>query len=158
MQRKGPGSTGWTQVGYVESKAQGGTTTETKSYEHTAEDLPVGTHQFRLKQVDLDGSSTLTDPVSVRVKMQEAAKLTAPAPNPASHTAALSFAVKKRSETTVVVYNVLGQRVATLYEGRPTAGEAKRLRFDTSSLPSGTYFLRLRVASHVKTQRLTVVR
>ncbi len=40
-------------------KALGGTTTEAKSYQHTAKDLPVGMRQFRLTQVDLDDTSAL---------------------------------------------------------------------------------------------------
>jgi hypothetical protein len=66
---------GWTQIGYVESEALGGSATETQSYSFTsysftsysfasysfaATGLPVGTHWFgthwfRLKQVDLSG-------------------------------------------------------------------------------------------------------
>jgi hypothetical protein len=149
---------GWTQVGYVESKAQGGTTTETKSYSYAAEDLPVGTHQFRLRQVDLDGSSTLTDPVTVDIQMQKAVKLTAPAPNPASSNATLSFAVKEQAETTIRLYNTLGQQVATVYAGTPQAGEEQTARVDVSGLPSGAYFLRLSADGQTRTQRLTVVR
>jgi hypothetical protein len=149
---------GWTQVGYVESKAQGGTTTETTSYSFVAEDLSAGTHQFRLKQVDLDGSSTLTDPVTVDIQMQEALRLTAPAPNPVSSTATLSFAVKEQTETTITLYNTLGQRVATLYEGTPQAGEQQRTQLDATGLSSGTYFLRLQAGAHTTSQQVTVVR
>lgn len=74
----------WTKIGHVESKSEGGTTTETLSYRYTVEDLSVGTHQFRLRQVDLDGSSTLSKPVSVRVQLQEALKLNAPTRCPAA--------------------------------------------------------------------------
>lgn len=158
VQRRTSESATWEQIGYVKSKAQGGTTTETKSYSYTAEDLPVGTHQFRLKQINLDGSSTLTDPVSVRVKMQEAVKLTPPAPNPASSSATLSFAVKEQAETTITLYNTLGQRVATVYEGTPQAGEQQAVQIDVSGLPSGTYFLRLRAEDKTATRRVTVVR
>jgi surface protein len=148
----------WRQVGYVESKGQGGTTTETKSYSYTAEDLPVGTHQFRLKQMDLNGSSTLTGPVSVDIQMQEALKLTAPAPNPTSTSVSLSFAIKEQSKTTIRLYNTLGQQVATVYEGTPQAGEQQTARFDVSDLSSGTYFLRLQAEGKTTTRRLTVVR
>jgi surface protein len=148
----------WTQVGFVDSKAQGGTTTETKSYSFKAENLPVGTHQFRLKQVDLDGSSSLTEPVTVDIQMQEAVKLTAPAPNPTSTSATLSFAVKEQSETTIRLYNMLGQQVATVYEGTPQGGEQQTAQVDVSDLSSGTYFLRLQANGKTATRRITVVR
>jgi hypothetical protein len=146
---------GFETLGFVEGA---GTTAESTRYTYTAEDLGPGTHVFRLRQVDLDGSARLTDPVSVEIQMQESAILKAPAPNPVSSHATLSFAVKERAETSVALYNTLGQRVATVYEGVPQAGEKQTARIDASSLPSGTYFLRLKSGSQTKTQRLTVVR
>lgn len=148
---------GWKQVGYVESKAEGGTTTEAKSYQYTVEDLPVGIHQFRLKQVDVDGSSRVHGPVSVDVQMQEALKLTTPAPNPVSSTASLSFAVKKQARATVAVYDLLGRKTRALFDGSPTAGESTRLQFDASGLPSGSYIIRLRAGRQTRSQHVTVV-
>jgi hypothetical protein len=148
----------WRQVGYVESKASGGSATETKSYSYTATGLSVGTHQFRLKQVDLDGSSTLTDPVSVEVQMQEALRLNAPVPNPVRASATLSFAVKTRAETRITLYNSLGQQVRVVHGGTPQAGEEQRAQVDVSGLSSGTYFLRMDADGKTQTQRLTVVR
>ncbi len=149
---------GWAQIGFVESKAQGGTTTETISYEYVAQELPAGTNRFRLRQVDLDGSSTFTDPVSVKVRMQEPVKLGTVAPNPATETATFAFAVKEQSETTIRLYDTLGRRVRTVYQGTPPAGEERRIRVDSGSLPSGTYFLRLETRRRAETRRLTVVK
>ena len=135
-----------------------GTTTEPTRYTYTAENLGPGTHTFRLKQVDLDGSSTLTEPVTVRVQMWELVKLSAPAPNPASTSASLSFAVKERAETTIRLYNTLGQKVATVYEDTPQAGEQQTVQVDVSGLPSGVYFLRLDANERTKSWRLKVMR
>jgi hypothetical protein len=149
---------GWTQVGYVESRAQGGTTTEPTSYSYTIGDLPVGTHQFRLRQVDLDGTSTLTEPVILSIQMQEAVTFAAPTPNPVSSTATLSFAVKEQREATIRLFDTLGQQVATVYSGTPQAGEQQTAQVDVSSLASGTYFLQLSTDRRTQTRRLTVVR
>ena len=158
IQRREQKEQSWTQAGYVDSKASDGTSTQVQSYEYTMKDLPVGSHQFRLKQVDLDGNSTLTDPISVTVQMKEAVKLAAPAPNPVSSTAKLSFAVKEQTKTTIALYNTLGQQVATLYEGVPQAGQQQTTRIDATNLPSGAYFLRLSSDGRTRTRRLTVVR
>ena len=145
-------------IGYVESKADGGTTTDAQSYRFSAEDLSVGTHQFRLAQVDLDGTATVHDPVTVELEMKEPLRLAAPAPNPVSGQATLSFAVKESQTATLRLYDALGQEVATVYEGTPTAGESQAVQFEATDLASGVYFLRLRAGSHVRTQRFTVVR
>jgi hypothetical protein len=158
VQRQTREEDGWEQIGYVESTADEGTSTSAQSYDFVVTDLPVGTHRFRLRQVDLDGSATLTDPVRVDVQMQQAATFSAPAPNPVSHTATLSFAVKESSNATVTLYNTLGQQVATLYEGTPPAEERQRIQFDASDLTSGVYFLRLTTGETTRTKRLTVVR
>jgi hypothetical protein len=75
-----------------------------------------------------------------------------------SGTATLSFAVKEQAETTITLYNTLGQRVATFYEGTPQAGEQQRTQIDATGLSSGTYFYRMTAGDFTKTRRLTVVR
>lgn len=158
VQHRASDDEAWTTLGFVESKADGGTTTDAQSYRFSAEDLLVGTHRFRLEQVDLDGTATVHDPVAVELEMKEPLRLAAPAPNPVSGQATLSFAVKESQTATLRLYDALGQEVATVYEGTPTAGESQAVQFEATDLASGMYFLRLRAGSHVRTQRLTVVR
>jgi len=159
VQHRGPEAGGWRRLGFVDSKAPGGTTTEAQSYRFAVEqELGPGTHRFRLQQVDLDGSTRLSDPVRLEVRMQEAISVQAPAPNPASGQAVMSFAVKEGTEARVVLYNTLGQRVRTLYRGTPPAGQSERLVVDTGGLPSGVYVLQVQAGGQTRTQRLTVVR
>jgi hypothetical protein len=147
----------WEKIGFVDSKAEGGTTTETLSYSFAVEKLPVGTHRFRLKQINLDGSSTLTNPVSARVQMEESLRLSTPAPNPVSNTATLSFVVKEQAETRITLYNTLGQKVATVYRGTPQAKERQIVQLDAGNLSSGSYFLRMESGGQVRTEQLAVV-
>ncbi len=150
--------TGWSTLSFVEGQ---GTTAEVQTYQYSATDLEPGTHRFRLTQLDLDGTTTVHDPVTVNLQMQEALRLSAPSPNPVQESATFAFAVRDQQATTVTVYNVLGQRVATVYQGTPTPGESTTVRLGTdrlSSLASGTYFLRLQAGDQNRTRRFTVVR
>ncbi len=159
--RDGKRGGSWTKVGFVDSKAEGGSSTEALTYRFTAEELGVGTHQFRLQQVDLNGTPHAHDPVTVEVQMQEALRLTPPAPNPVRGDAAVRFAVREAKETTLQLFNTLGQQVATVYRGTPPAGEQQTVRLDSrqlSGLASGVYFLRLQAGEQTTTQRVTVVR
>nr|WP_272504864.1 T9SS type A sorting domain-containing protein [Salinibacter ruber] len=89
--------------------------------------------------------------------MEGALHLSAPAPNPAAERATLSFAVQEGTKAEVTMYDVLGQRVRTLYEGRPPREEGRRLTVETRDLPSGVYVVRLRAGGRTQTRRLTVV-
>lgn len=161
VQRRGPGMEAYTEAGFVESKAEGGTTTEPKSYWYETAGLVLGTHHFRLRQVDIDGTGHLSKTVSVTVEMEESLRLTPPAPNPVQGSAQLRFGLREAGEATITLYNILGQRVATLYEGRPTPGEMQRVRLGSrqlSQLSSGVYFVRLRAHGKTRIQRLMRVR
>ena len=155
----GPGGGPWTRLGFVESKAPGGTSTEGRRYRFAVQRaLAPGVHQFRLEQVDLDGGTHRSDPVVLEVSMQEALTVSAPSPNPARGQASLRVAVREEAEVTAVLYNMLGQRVRTVYRGTPQAGEAERLVVETGDLSSGVYVLQVRAGGERRTRRLTVVR
>jgi len=146
----------WERLGFVQGAE---TTSSATSYQFTVEkELSLGTHWFRLRQVDTDGTAYLSDPVSLQVQMWKKIRLSAPAPNPTTEKIRLSFAVKESDDTTVRLYNLLGQRVATLYQGQPAAKEQHRLSLDTSGLTSGTYVIRLQAGGTAKTRKVTVVR
>jgi hypothetical protein len=147
-------STSWSEHGFVEGH---GTTGEPQDYRYVAPDLVPGAHRFRLKQVGPDGSAEYSDPVTVTVGMKTAVRFTPPAPNPAQTRASVSIAVRDRRDVTIALYDVLGRRVRTVYEGTPPPGENRRVQVDVSSVAAGAYFLRLRTGDHVETHRCTVV-
>ena len=158
VQHKSSGTGAWTGIGFVESTAGGGTTTESQSYRFIAEDLSVGTHRFRLKQKDLDGTAHLSDVVTLDLQMRKPVRLTAPVPNPVQNRSTVSFSVKKTVPTTLTLYNVLGQKVRTLYRGTPATEETQTIDLSTTTLSTGVYVLRLQAGSETKHRRLTVIR
>lgn len=148
-------SPSWSEPGFVEGH---GTTGEPQTYRYVTADLVPGTHRFRLKQVGPNGSAEYSDPVTVTVGMKTAVRFTSPAPNPAQTRIEFSIAVRDRRDVTIVLYDVLGRRVRTVYEGTPPPGENRRVQVDVSSVASGAYFLRLVAGKHAETHRCTVVR
>jgi hypothetical protein len=158
---------------YVEQKVDGsfqtvssliegaGTTTEQQSYRFRIDDLEVGTtHTFRLRQVDVDGDKSYTEPIDVKLGIQDAYKLEAyPNPVQGGQQAKVRFAVDERQPVTIELYNTLGQRVQTLYNGAPrVVGEFQEVMVNASDLASGVYFVRMRGDSFATTQKLVVVR
>jgi hypothetical protein len=143
-------------LGFVESSV--GTTTEPQSYSYLASGLDVGTHTFRLRQVSLDGLSTVVGEVTAQLRLEEPYDLRAPYPNPVRDRSTVEFVVQEAQHVTVAVYDALGRRVATLFDGPATPHEVEALAFESQGLASGVYFVRARGEQFAATQRLTVVR
>ena len=79
------------------------------------------------------------------------------APNPFAASTQLRYALPKNARVDLYVYDLLGRRVATLVDTKQPAGRYT-VMLDGEDLTSGTYFVRLRADTQVRTQRVTVVR
>ncbi|GBE30378.1 MAG TPA: T9SS type A sorting domain-containing protein [Bacteroidetes bacterium] len=79
-------------------------------------------------------------------------------PNPFNSTLTVSIALPRPSVTQVYVYNVLGQNVATLFDGDLSAGR-HRFTFEATGMASGLYFVRATVPGHLnQVQKVMLVR
>jgi len=63
-------------------------------------------------------------------------------PNPFNPTTTLSLDLPEESYVSLEVYNLVGQRVAELYQGKMAAGN-NEITWDASAFPTGVYFARL---------------
>jgi hypothetical protein len=64
-------------------------------------------------------------------------------PNPFNPSTTLSFSVGIEGKTTLAVYTMLGQIVATLYDDIAVPGKNYSVRFNAERLSSGLYVTRL---------------
>jgi hypothetical protein len=151
------GETGeWTKVGFVEGH---GTTLAPQSYSYVDRSLFFGEYFYRIKQIDLDGKSETFPEMAVTVGAgADKFVLAQNYPNPFNPSTVIEFVVPVSGHTTLRVYNVLGQEVATLFEGNAEAGKVNAARFDASSLPSGLYFYTLKHATKTETKRMLLVK
>ena len=155
IQHKAPGTSGFAGAGFVEGA---GTTTAPQSYRFRVADLTPGTHSFRLKQVDTDGSTSISDVVSMTVDAPRVLSLQLTGTNPVRSQTSVAFTVPENGPADVALYNVLGQRVQVLYDGPARAGAQQTVDVSTTDLPSGTYFVRLTTNSGSRTQQIAVIR
>jgi hypothetical protein len=77
-------------------------------------------------------------------------------PNPFNATAILDLMLPEAADVRVGMYNVIGQRVAVLADGRFEAGFHK-LSFDASHLSSGIYFIRAKASEEMTFVRKVVL-
>lgn len=87
-----------------------------------------------------------------------ALRLSDPAPNPATRSTTLVLRVPEAQHVTARVFDALGRRVATAFDGSPAAGEETRLSIDTSTLAAGAYVVRFDGETFSETRRFMVVR
>ncbi len=78
-------------------------------------------------------------------------------PNPFNPSTSIKFNVKKATEVTLDVFNVLGEKVATLINGKVKAGETVA-KFDGTNFSSGVYFYQLTADDFVKTHKMLLVK
>jgi hypothetical protein len=149
----------WQQVGYVESKAAGGTSGEALSYRYRDGSVPFAadTVRYRLTQVDTDGQTSRSDVVEVAIGSVDQLTLKKPYPNPARGAVTVKLAVPQGQSGSVQLrlYNALGQEVRAV---RVAERGRQRVEVPTRGLASGMYFLRLTAGEQTVTQRVTVVR
>jgi hypothetical protein len=142
IERRPVGGNGtWAKVGFVPGA---GTSTSPREYSYVDANVPPGRYAYQLKQIDTDGKFTYSG--SVEIEIGVAARelaLTDAFPNPFNPATTIEFSVPNDGRATLKVFNVLGQEVATLFDGIATAGRFNQARFDATSLPTGLYFSRL---------------
>ncbi len=83
-------------------------------------------------------------------------------PNPFNPTTTIRFDLPKKSNVKLTIFNVLGQKVSTLFDGEQPAGEYRATWDGTSQsgvkVSSGTYFYRLEADGFVSTKKMLLLK
>lgn len=78
-------------------------------------------------------------------------------PNPFNPSTTIEFTLPKSEYAELSIFNLLGQKTATLFEGNLNGGHHK-FKWFAQSQPGGIYFYQLKTESFVTTRRLTLVK
>ena len=143
----------WMEIGFVQGK---GTSTEINKYRFVDSPTLNGVYNYRLKQVDFNGSFEYSKEVEVSVMVIEDFALMQNYPNPFNPSTVIKYQVAEGSHTTLKVYDVLGREVTTLVNEEQTAGEyeVEFLISKDLSLSSGFYFYQLRAGNFIQTRKM----
>ena len=145
----------WDSIGFVIGS---GNSNSPKEYSYTDKDLFVGgsKFQYRLKQVDNNGSFEYSDIVEVEVAPNEY-ELSQNYPNPFNPSTTIRFSLPKETLLKINVYNMIGELIETIAEGNYQAGYHK-VTFIASNLPSGAYIYRMESSDFVKVKKLILIK
>lgn len=78
-------------------------------------------------------------------------------PNPFNPETSISFTLPESGEANLVVYNLLGQQVATVHQGMLNAG-THTFRFDASGLSTGVYVYQLRYEGTTLNRKMMLIK
>jgi len=127
-----------------------GTTLAQHTYSYTDVTAAGVKYYYRLQQVDLDGLSNYSEAIfpggTTGVETENVPKVFAlhqNYPNPFNPSTEIRFTVEKAGPATLKVYNMLGQEVASLFNGMAQPGRYYIEKFSADKLASGVYLYRL---------------
>jgi hypothetical protein len=78
-------------------------------------------------------------------------------PNPFNPTTTINFSLLKTANVQLTVYNIIGQRVATLVNGQLSAG-AHSVKFNATNFASGVYFYRLEAGEFIAHKKMMLLK
>jgi len=145
----------WVELGFVEGR---GTTSESQVYTFIDKDLISGKYNYRIKQIDFNGSYKYYD-------LQEEIDIAAPNsydlsqnyPNPFNPTTKIKYSVPVEGFVNIAVFNILGEKVANLVNSIQKAGNYE-LSFDATNLSSGMYIYRMESGNYVSIKKMMILK
>jgi len=145
----------WERIGFVEGK---GTTTEPVSYSFVDNNLSPGSYQYRIKQIDFDGSFKYYNLAeTIEIGLPNNFELAQNYPNPFNPNTVIGYQLPVSGDVTLKVFDVLGNEVATLVDGIKEAGYHS-VEFNASALASGVYFYKLQRGTFTETKKMILLR
>ncbi|MBX2977283.1 MAG: hypothetical protein KF721_14230 [Ignavibacteriaceae bacterium] len=129
----------WEKIGFVEGNGNSNspkdyTFVDSQTFE-LCQNLEGfdGKIQYRLKQIDTDGTFEYSEIVEVEIELQLPTKfeLFQNYPNPFNPSTTIKFGLPKDSQVSLEIFNILGEKVATLIDKEMPAGY-HNFQFSTS--------------------------
>jgi len=113
--------------------------------------------QYKLKQIDYDGTFEYSKIVEVEIPIVNEFLLSQNYPNPFNPTTTIKYQIPELSVVTLKVYDVLGNEIATLVNEEKPSGNYE-VEFDGTILTSEVYFYQLRAGSFVETKKMVLMK
>jgi hypothetical protein len=144
----------WDVIGFVPGK---GTSSEPAEYSFTDDPAVDGTYYYRLKQVDFSGQYQYSKTIEVDLRIIKDFVLEQNYPNPFNPSTTIGYELPVESNVLIKVFDVLGNEVTTLVNGRQPAG-VHEVRFDGEKQVSGIYIYRMTINNYTATKKMILMK
>ncbi len=145
----------WEKIGFVQGH---GNSNSPKEYSFTDNNLQQGNIQYRLKQIDNDGSFTYSNVVETSInELPKTFGLFQNYPNPFNPTTKITYQIPENLRVTLKLFDIIGNEVATLVNENKSPGSYEVI-LEANYLQSGIYFYRLQAGKFTTTKKLILMK
>src|ERR1035437_5719518 len=145
--------TNWEKIGFISGH---GNSNSPNNYSFIDNKPLSGKSQYRLKQIDKDGTfkcSKTIEVASVILKYDLAQNF----PNPFNPTTVITYSIPTSSNVLINVYNVIGERIKTLVNQYQEAGSYK-INFNAVGLSNGIYFYKIQSGNFAAIKKMLLLK
>ena len=103
----------------------------------------------------IDENTTIDDPNSEQ--LVRTFRLDQNYPNPFNPTTVIAYQIPATSQVELIVYNTLGQKIATLVDRKQEAGFFTEI-FDATGLASGIYYYKISAGTFVQVRKMILIK
>lgn len=144
----------FTTIGYVEGKIN---STTRQNYSYVDEGVVSGKYIYRLKQIDLDGTSNFSNSIEVDLTAPIDFALSQNYPNPFNPSTTINYSLPFESNVKIIVYNLVGEVVKEIVNSSQQTGYHS-VTFNGVDFSSGIYFYSISASSIDGQQNFNTVR
>ncbi|MBE0643571.1 MAG: C10 family peptidase [Bacteroidetes bacterium] len=157
IQRRGANITDWQDAGFVAADVS---SVDLHSYAWIDPTPLPGSSEYRLAQVDLDGtvhySTVLT--VGAHAALPASLSMVYPQPLRSGDNASVTLSAHTDAALRLSLFDMLGREVQTLFEGSMPGGSSRVISLPTAGLRPGVWFLRLAVDNASQLRKFSIIR
>ncbi len=145
----------WEKIGSVEAN---GTTNSPKSYSLSYNNLLIGKYLYRLKLIDCYGEYSYSHQLEITITKAPKEFISLPIySNRFGAITTMAFTVPSNDRAKLQIFNIFGQKVATVFNGIAEAGTINQMQFNTSNLIEGVYLSRLEYKGQVEIRNIQLL-
>jgi hypothetical protein len=152
----------WTKIKFIQG--QGNSSNLVRYNYLDNEVVPNETYQYRLKQIDLDGTVSCNSSQIVTLTYTQVGdvELYANVPNPVRETTELSFKLPQNEVVKLEIIDIYGNVVKTLVNDQMLSASIHNFQWDGTDnagtkVSSGSYIYRLKAGDEILTSKMTVI-